>query len=199
MSKSTALLSVSDKKDIVPFGRGLEELGFNILSTGGTAKTLRDADISVIDVSAYTGFPEMMDGRVKTLHPLVHGGILGRSNIDTISMAEYGIKFIDIVAVNLYPFAATIAKPGCTVEEAIENIDIGGPAMIRSAAKNHHRVTVIVDPDDYDTVLHVLKDHATDNSCQKAIELRRVFALKAFSHTAQYDAKIAEYLDKITA
>jgi hypothetical protein len=148
-----ALLSVSNKEGLVDFARGLRERGVEILSTGGTASQLRCEGIDVVDVSAVTGFPEIMDGRVKTLHPKIHGALLGRRGLDEAVMAEHGIEAIDLLAVNLYPFAATVARPGCTFAEAVENIDIGGPAMMRAAAKNHARVTVVVDPLDYGTVL----------------------------------------------
>ena len=144
-----ALLSVSDKTGLVDFARALVARKVEILSTGGTARTLREAGLAVIDVSTYTGFPEIMDGRVKTLHPRVHGGLLGRRGVDDAVMEKHDIPRIDLLAVNLYPFAATVAKPDCTYAEAIENIDIGGPAMVRAASKNHESVTVIVDPADY--------------------------------------------------
>jgi phosphoribosylaminoimidazolecarboxamide formyltransferase/IMP cyclohydrolase len=188
-----ALLSVSDKTGIVDFARALAERGVEILSTGGTSKLLRDEGINVVEVSDYTGFPEMMDGRVKTLHPKVHGGILGRRGTDDEVMAEHGIGPIDLVAVNLYPFAQTVAKPDCTLEDAIENIDIGGPTMIRAAAKNHKDVAVIVDPADYDIVLAELADndnHLSDNT-------RYRLAVKTFEHTAGYDGAIANYLGAI--
>src|SRR5947207_9547117 len=147
-----ALVSVSDKRGVVEFARGLAALGFEILSTGGTAKLLAEAGIPVRQVSDYTGFPEMLDGRVKTLHPKIHGGLLGRRDLPehVRAMREYGIEPIDLVAVNLYPFRETIARPGTTLAEAIEQIDIGGPSMLRSAAKNHAQVTVLVEPGDYD-------------------------------------------------
>ncbi len=144
-----ALLSVSDKTGLVDFARALAARKVELLSTGGTARTLRDAGLAVIDVSAYTGFPEIMDGRVKTLHPRVHGGLLGRRGVDDAVMAKHDIPPIDLLVVNLYPFAQTVAKPDCTYADAIENIDIGGPAMVRAASKNHDSVTVIVDPADY--------------------------------------------------
>ena len=155
-----AIVSVSDKTGVVSFAKGLAQMGVEILSTGGTAKSLREQGVSVIDISDYTGFPEMLDGRVKTLHPKVHGGLLGqRSKPEHVQkMKDHGILPIDLVAVNLYPFEATIAKEGCSLEEAIENIDIGGPTMIRSAAKNYPDVTVVVDPSDYDPVLSELKE-----------------------------------------
>ena len=183
-----ALLSVSDKKGIVEFARGLVELRFRILSTGGTAKTLWDANLPVTEVSQYTGFPEIMDGRVKTLHPKIYGGILGRKRIDDAVMEEHGIIPIGLVVVNLYPFEDTIAKPECTDEEAIENIDIGGPSMLRAAAKNHKRVMAVVDPEDYGNVLRDLQADRPDP------DLRRELARKVFAHTARYDRAIAAYL-----
>src|SRR5574337_1295128 len=156
-----ALVSVSDKTGLVEFVRGLREFGVEVLSTGGTAKLLADAGIPVVAVSEYTGSPEILDGRVKTLHPKIHGGILGRRNDPrhVEQMVAQRIHPIDMVVVNLYPFAATVARPECTLEDAIENIDIGGPSMVRSAAKNHHDVTVVVDPADYGPVLDELKLH----------------------------------------
>jgi phosphoribosylaminoimidazolecarboxamide formyltransferase/IMP cyclohydrolase len=148
-----ALLSVSDKTGILEFAKALDARGVALLSTGGTAKLLADAGLPVTEVSDYTGFPEMMDGRVKTLHPKVHGGILGRRDRDDAIMAEHAISPIDMVVVNLYPFAATVAKAGCTLEDAVENIDIGGPTMVRSAAKNHKDVTIVVKASDYDRVI----------------------------------------------
>ena len=191
-SKPHAILSVSDKTGIVEFAHALAELGIGILSTGGTAKALREAGIEVTDVSEYTGFPEMMDGRLKTLHPMVHGGILGRVGTDDDVMQENGMVRIDFVVVNLYPFAATIAKPGCTDEQAIENIDIGGPTMIRAAAKNHARVTVISDPADYDTVLAELR--ANPDEPATSFLLRRALAKKVFDYMSRYDRTIADYL-----
>jgi phosphoribosylaminoimidazolecarboxamide formyltransferase/IMP cyclohydrolase len=188
-----ALLSVSDKTGIVDFARALAEREVEILSTGGTAKLLRNEGIDVVEVSDYTGFPEMMDGRVKTLHPKVHGGILGRRGIDDEVMAQHGIGRIDLVAVNLYPFAQTVAKPDCSLEDAIENIDIGGPTMIRAAAKNHKDVAVIVDPADYAEVLAELAN--TDNQLCDATRFR--LAVKTFEHTAGYDGAIANYLGTI--
>jgi phosphoribosylaminoimidazolecarboxamide formyltransferase/IMP cyclohydrolase len=191
MTKSLrALISVSDKTGVVEFAQELSKLGTEILSTGGTAKTLREAGLSVTDVSEVTGFPEIMDGRVKTLHPLVHGGLLGRGDHDKDVMAKHGITQIDILAVNLYPFEATVARPDCTFEQAIENIDIGGPTMIRSAAKNHAHVAVVVDPEDYATVTAELA--AGDGSVSSAT--RQQLAKKAFSHTGCYDAAISTYL-----
>ena len=188
-----ALISVSDKSGIVDFCRELNQLGIEILSTGGTAKTLAEHNIAVTEVSDYTGFPEMMDGRVKTLHPKVHGGILGRRGIDDDVMAANGIKPIDMVVDNLYPFEQTIANPDCELETAIENIDIGGPTMIRAAAKNHADVAVIVNPADYASTIAELK--SADNSlCHQT---RFHLALKSFEHTARYDSAIATYLGAI--
>src|SRR5213593_2461066 len=185
-----ALVSVSDKRGVVDFARGLVALGVEILSTGGTAKLLAEAGISVRQVSDYTGFPEMLDGRVKTLHPKIHGGLLGRRDLPehVRAMREHGIEPIDLVAVNLYPFRETIARPGTTLAEAIEQIDIGGPSMLRSAAKNHAQVTVIVDPDDYQPVLAELRAGGVTP------ETRRRLALKVFCATACYDGAIADYL-----
>src|SRR4249920_2796718 len=157
MAIARALLSVSDKKGLVEFARALERRGIELLSTGGTAHSLRNAGIAVREVADYTGFPEIMGGRVKTLHPRVHGGLLGRRGTDEAVMAEHGIGAIDLLVVNLYPFAATIARPDCSYDEAIENIDVGGPAMLRAAAKNHADVTVIIDPADYAMVLAELE------------------------------------------
>ncbi len=188
-----ALISVSDKSGIVDFCRELNQLGIEILSTGGTAKTLAEHKIPVTEVSDYTGFPEMMDGRVKTLHPKVHGGILGRRGIDDAIMAANGISPIDMVVVNLYPFEQTVANPDCDLETAIENIDIGGPTMIRAAAKNHADVAVIVHPSDYAATIAELKN--ADNSLSD--QTRFNLALKSFEHTARYDTAIATYLGNI--
>ncbi len=192
MKIRTALLSVFDKAGIVDFGRKLSSLGIEILSTGGTAKALRDAGVQITEVSEYTGSPEIMDGRVKTLHPRVHGGLLCvRDSKEQMAQAEkHGIRMIDLVAVNLYPFREVVAKPDVAFEEAIENIDIGGPAMLRSAAKNHKYVTVVTDPADYDRVADDLRrrDGATSEM------LRRELAVKAFTYTARYDGAIASYL-----
>lgn len=185
-----ALLSVSDKTGIVEFARGLAELGVEILSTGGTATTLRDNGLTITDVSAHTGFPEIMSGRVKTLHPKIHGGILARRGIDDDVMQMHDIAPIDMVVVNLYPFKDVTTKAGCTRADAIENIDIGGPTMIRAAAKNHAYVTVVVDHSDYENVLDALSQHQG----QSPDLLRRCLAQKAFAHTAQYDAAINAYL-----
>tara|TARA_R110001592_G_scaffold66495_8_gene204271 strand:- start:1987 stop:3594 length:1608 start_codon:yes stop_codon:yes gene_type:complete len=186
-----ALISVSDKTGIVDFARELSARGIEILSTGGTFKLLRDAGLAAVEVADYTGFPEMMDGRVKTLHPKIHGGILGRRAIDGDVMETHGIQPIDMVVVNLYPFAATVAKPGCTLPDAIENIDIGGPTMVRSAAKNHKDVAIVVNTSDYANVLEALQ--AGGLTYAQRFDL----ALKAFEHTAAYDGMIANYLGTI--
>jgi phosphoribosylaminoimidazolecarboxamide formyltransferase/IMP cyclohydrolase len=183
-----ALVSVSDKRDLIRFAQGLSDLGVEILSTGGTCRQLQEAGIKAIEVSSKTGFPEIMDGRVKTLHPVIHGGLLGRRDTDEAVMAEHGIEPIDLLAVNLYPFEETISRSDATLEDAIENIDIGGPAMIRAASKNHDGVAVVVDPDDYDSVLETLK------SGEMTIEHRRGLAAKAYAHTASYDTAITHYL-----
>jgi len=185
-----ALLSVSDKTGLVDFARALVARKVEILSTGGTARALTDAGIPVTEVSAYTGFPEIMDGRVKTLHPRVHGGLLGRRGVDDAVMQQHDIPRIDLLAVNLYPFAATVARPDCTYADAIENIDIGGPAMVRAASKNHESVTVIVDPADY---THVLAD-LDANDGATSIDTRTELAAKAFAHTAKYDTMVSSYL-----
>jgi len=194
MSKiQRALLSVSDKTDLVPFAQTLADAGVELLSTGGTARVLREAGLTVKDLSEHTGFPEMLDGRVKTLHPLVHGGLLyirGNAEHET-AVAEHDIKPIDLVVVNLYPFEATVAKPDVTLPEAIENIDIGGPSMLRSAAKNHDSVTVITDPADYTEVADQIKaDGGT------TLETRRKLAAKVYARTAAYDTAIAAHLGK---
>lgn len=186
-----ALLSVSDKSGLAAFGKALADMGYEILSTGGTAQALEKEGVPVTQVSAVTGFPEMMDGRVKTLHPMIHGGILARPIPSHIQEAQaHGIEMIDIVAVNLYPFRETIAKEGVTRAEAVEQIDIGGPAMVRSAAKNHERVAVVVEPGDYAQVAEELKN--TGAVSQKT---RERLAAKAFRHTAEYDACIADFLE----
>src|SRR5579871_6674720 len=189
-----ALLSVSDKTGLIPFAQGLHQLGFEIISTGGTATALANAGIPVTGISDITGFPEMLEGRVKTLHPAVHGGILAdRAKPEHLAaIAAQGIRAIDLVCVNLYPFAATVARPGVSLEEAIENIDIGGPAMIRSAAKNHTSVIVIVHPADYPALLEEMDLRQGDISP----ETRRRLAAKAFAHTAQYDATISQWLNR---
>ncbi|MGH8050391.1 MAG: bifunctional phosphoribosylaminoimidazolecarboxamide formyltransferase/IMP cyclohydrolase [Arenimonas sp.] len=183
-----ALLSVSDKTGLLELARALAALNVHLLSTGGTAKTLREAGIAVQDVSEVTGFPEIMDGRVKTLHPKIHGGLLGRSGTDDAVMKEHDITAIDLLIVNLYPFAATIAKPDCSYDDAVENIDIGGPAMLRAAAKNHERVSVVVDPNDYTSLIVALQQGGTD------IAMRRTFAAKTYAHTSAYDGQITQWL-----
>ncbi len=188
-----ALISVSDKTGIVEFARTLHQQGIEILSTGGTAKTLIDNLIPVLEVSRHTGFPEIMDGRVKTLHPKIHGGILGRRGIDDAVMKDNDIAPIDLVVVNLYPFEATVAKEDCSFAEAIENIDIGGPAMVRATAKNHAFVGIVIDPDDY---TRVLEDMANNNGCLTD-NTRFTLAVKAFEHTAAYDGMIANYLGRL--
>lgn len=188
-----ALVSVSDKNGIVEFCKGLAELGIEILSTGGTARLLADNGLEVMEVSEYTGFPEIMDGRVKTLHPKIHGALLGRRGQDDEVMREHGIIGIDLVVVNLYPFEETVKRPGCTLPEAIENIDIGGPTMLRSAAKNHAYVGVVVDSGDYERVLNELKN----NDCRLCSETRFDLAKKVYAHTAKYDAAVSNYLGSI--
>ncbi|MEO1246646.1 MAG: bifunctional phosphoribosylaminoimidazolecarboxamide formyltransferase/IMP cyclohydrolase [Pseudomonadota bacterium] len=183
-----ALVSVSDKRGLIPFVQGLAELGVEILSTGGTARAIREAGIEAIEVSEKTGFPEIMDGRVKTLHPRIHGGLLGRRGTDDGVMDEHGIEPIDLLIVNLYPFEETIARQDATIGDAIENIDIGGPAMIRAASKNHEDVAVIVDPSDYEHVLKVLRSNML------SLTDRRRLAAKAYAHTAAYDTAITKYL-----
>lgn len=187
-----ALISVSEKAGIVEFARGLADFGVALLSTGGTAKLLRDAGLAVTEVAEYTGFPEMLDGRVKTLHPKIHGGLLGRRDLPehVEAMRKAGIAGIDMAVINLYPFTQTIAKDGCTFAEAIENIDIGGPAMVRSAAKNHEHVAVVTDPADYASIL---REMASASGALGA-ETRFRLACKAFSHTAAYDGAISNYL-----
>ncbi|MAT51356.1 MAG: bifunctional phosphoribosylaminoimidazolecarboxamide formyltransferase/inosine monophosphate cyclohydrolase [Porticoccaceae bacterium] len=184
-----ALISVSDKTGIVDFAQALTNLGVEILSTGGTFRLLRENGIAAVEVSDYTGFPEMMDGRVKTLHPKVHGGILGRRGTDDAVMAEHGIQPIDMVVVNLYPFKTTVADPNCDLPTAIENIDIGGPTMVRSAAKNHRDVAIVVDASDYGPVLEELRSR----DGQLGYETRYALMVKAFEHTAQYDGMIANH------
>ena len=189
------IISVSNKAGILECAQELSKFGVEILSTGGTAKSLREAGLSVKDVSEYTGFPEMLDGRVKTLHPKVHGGLLGRrSNPEHVSkMKEYNIDPIDMIIVNLYPFEETVANKNCTLEDAIENIDIGGPTMLRSAAKNYEDVTVIVDPADYQKVIAEMK--ANNGVVSKATNF--YLAKKVFQRTSQYDAAITHYLAKV--
>jgi phosphoribosylaminoimidazolecarboxamide formyltransferase/IMP cyclohydrolase len=187
-----ALLSVSDKSGIVDFARRLSALGVELLSTGGTYKLLREAGIAVIEIGSWTGFPEIMDGRVKTLHPKVHGGILGRRGLDQEVMERHDIPPIDMVVVNLYPFEATVARPTCALEEAVENIDIGGPTMLRAAAKNHAWVSVVVDPSSYAPLIEELQD----NDCSISAATRFELALGVFEHTARYDGAIANYLGR---
>ncbi len=184
-----ALLSVSDKTGIVEFARELKERGIELLSTGGTASLLTSHGIPVKEVAEHTGFPEIMGGRVKTLHPKIHGGLLGRRGIDEAVMREHNIEPIDLLAVNLYPFAATVSRPDCTYDEAVDNIDIGGPAMVRAAAKNHASVTVVVDPKDYRELL----DELAANQGSINLNMRRKLSAKAFAHTAQYDAMVSAY------
>jgi phosphoribosylaminoimidazolecarboxamide formyltransferase/IMP cyclohydrolase len=192
MTIKQALISVSDKTGVLEFAQGLAAQGVNLLSTGGTAKMLRDAGLTVTEIGDYTGFPEMLDGRVKTLHPKVHGGILARRDLPEhmATIEAHGIPMIDLVCVNLYPFAATIAKAGVTLEDAIENIDIGGPAMVRSSAKNYAGVAIVTDPEDYAPLLDEMKANAG------ALQLATRFGLakKAFTHTARYDSMIANWL-----
>jgi len=185
-----ALLSVSDKSGVVELARELARRGIEILSTGGTAELLGRHGVPVREVASHTGFPEIMDGRVKTLHPKIHGGLLGRRGVDDAVMREHGILPIDLLVVNLYPFAATVAREGCSYAEAIENIDIGGPAMLRAAAKNHASVLVVVDPRDYPQLLQELAEHGGESSPAT----RARFAAKAFAHTARYDTMVAAYL-----
>ena len=189
------IISVTDKSGIVEFANSLSGLGVQILSTGGTARALREGGISVTDISDYTGFPEMMDGRVKTLHPKVHGGLLGlRDNPEHVEMMKaHGIKTIDMVVVNLYQFEKTVAKEGVTLEEAIENIDIGGPSMLRSSAKNFRHVTVIIDPADYGVVLGEMKKTGGETTLKTRFRLAR----KVFQLTHQYDGAISEYLETV--
>lgn len=189
MTRRRALLSVSDKTGIVAFGRSLQHLGVEIVSTGGTFAALTQAGIAVAEVASVTGFPEILDGRVKTLHPKIHGGILARRDVDAETLARLGIAGIDLVAVNLYPFEATVARSDCTLELAVENIDVGGPAMLRAAAKNHRDVLPVVDPTDYADVVDRLAAGGT------AMDYRLRMAVKAFRHTAAYDAVIVAYLE----
>ena len=185
-----ALISVSDKTGVVEFAKELTALGYEIVSTGGTSKALQAADVPVIGISDVTGFPEILEGRVKTLHPAVHGGILAKGTDEHMAvLAEHAIKPIDLVVVNLYPFQATVAKPDVTLADAIENIDIGGPTMVRSAAKNHDRVAIVVNPARYESVIAELKEAG-----ELSLTTKRFLALEAFQHTAQYDAAISHYL-----
>ncbi len=184
-----ALISVSDKAGIVEFARALQAMGVELLSTGGTWRLLKEQGLSVTEVSEYTGFPEMMDGRVKTLHPKVHGGILARRGQDDAVMAAHGIQAIDMVVVNLYPFEATVARPGCSLEDAIENIDIGGPTMVRAAAKNHRFVSIVVNAADYSAILAEMQA----NNGATSLATRFDLAIKAYEHTAAYDGAIANH------
>jgi phosphoribosylaminoimidazolecarboxamide formyltransferase/IMP cyclohydrolase len=194
MKVARALISVSDKTGLLPLARELVAMGVELISTGGTAKLLAQEGVPVTEISEYTGFPEMMDGRVKTLHPKVHGGLLHlRDNPEHVAQAEaHGIKPIDLVIVNLYPFEATVAKPGVTLEEAIEQIDIGGPSMLRSAAKNYRSVTVVVDPADYDEVIETMKT----NDGATTLQLRERLGIKVFVTTSKYDGAIADFLNQ---
>ena len=191
----TALLSVSDKQGIIPFAQALHALGVKLISTGGTAKLLADNGLPVTEVSSLTQFPEMLDGRVKTLHPMVHGGLLARrdSKEHMDAIAAHGIAPIDMLVINLYPFNQTVAKDDCSFDEAVENIDIGGPAMLRAAAKNHQDVTVLISPEDYEPILSEMKTH--QNTVSYTTNLR--LAKKVFAHTAQYDGAIANYLSSL--
>ena len=188
-----ALISVSDKTGIVEFAQALAAQGVEILSTGGTYRLLKDNGVAVIEVADYTGFPEMMDGRVKTLHPKIHGGILARRGQDDAVMAEHNINPIDMVVVNLYPFEATVANPDCSLEDAIENIDIGGPTMVRAAAKNHAHVNIVVNAGDYPALIEEMQ--ANDGATSKAT--RFDLAIKAYEHTASYDGAIANYFGRL--
>ena len=196
MNVTQALISVSDKRGALEFARELAGLGVKLLSTGGTATLLREAGLEVTDVSEHTGFPEMLDGRVKTLHPKVHGGILARRDLaeHMQTIAAHDISRIDLVVVNLYPFQATVARPDCTLEDAIENIDIGGPTMVRAAAKNHGDeaggVGIVTDPDDYAGIIAELKA----NAGKLSYKTRFALAVKAFTHTARYDSAISNHL-----
>ena len=189
-----AVISVSNKKGVVELAKELHTMDVELLSTGGTAKALRDAGVPVKDVSDYTGFPEMLDGRVKTLHPKVHGGLLSRRNNpkDMEEIKKHGIDTIDMVVVNLYPFEETVSKPRVSFEDAIENIDIGGPTMLRSASKNFQDVAVLVDPSDYGKVIQEMKDLKGDLSYKTRLQL----AQKVFGHTSRYDSIITDYLKK---
>ncbi|MGD8561316.1 MAG: IMP cyclohydrolase [Desulfarculaceae bacterium] len=189
-----ALLSVTDKSGLAEFAQGLSQMGVTIISTGGTAKKLREAGLTVTDVAEVTGHPEMLDGRVKTLHPRIHGGILARRDDPNhrAQLGEHHMVTIDLVCVNLYAFEATVAQPGCTLEQAVENIDIGGPCLIRASAKNHNDVTVVTDPGDYDLILEEMRR----NQGSVSPETRRRLAAKAFRLTNKYDGVIADYLEK---
>jgi phosphoribosylaminoimidazolecarboxamide formyltransferase/IMP cyclohydrolase len=189
-----ALISVSDKTGITEFAQALSERGVELLSTGGTCKLLREAGLTVVEVSDHTGFPEMMDGRVKTLHPKIHGGILGRRGTDDDVMAKHEIPPIDLVVVNLYPFEATVARPDCSLEDAVENIDIGGPTMVRAAAKNHKDVTIVVSAADYPRLIEELDQHDGHTTLQTRFDL----AIRAYEHTAAYDGMIANHFGCLT-
>src|SRR5213076_1861509 len=194
MKITRALISVSNKKDVAAFARALEKQGVDIISTGGTAELLRKEGVPVRDISSFTDFPEVLEGRVKTLHPRVHGGLLYKrgNSLHEEEARKCGFQPIDIVVVNLYPFEATVAKPGVTLPEAIEQIDIGGPSRIRSAAKNYESVTVVVDPADYDAVLEEMQDHEGETT----LKMRERLAIKAFIKTSDYDRTIANYLNR---
>ena len=196
----TALISVSDKSGLEAMGRCLAEFDVHLLSTGGTRQLLTDSGFDVEEVAAHTGFPEMMDGRVKTLHPMIHGGLLGRlepdgTGVDAAVMKEHGIKPIDLVVVNLYPFERTVANPDVVLADAIENIDIGGPSMLRSAAKNFSRVAIVTDPADYPAIIEELR---ASKGCL-SLETRFGLAVKAFRRVAEYDVAIADFLETINA
>ncbi len=189
-----ALISLTDKSGIEGFAKELQDLGIQILSTGGTAKKMRDNGIAVTDVSEFTGFPEMLDGRVKTLHPKVHGGILSQRDNPShqVQMKQHDLKYIDLIAVNLYAFDKATADPACTLANAIENIDIGGPTMLRAAAKNFQDITVIVDPSDYPTVISEIKEHG-----DTTLKTRFKLAVKVFQLTSSYDTEIAAWLARV--
>ncbi len=189
-----ALISVSDKTGVVELAQALAAMGYRILSTGGTAKLLADSGVAVTEVAEYTGFPEILDGRVKTLNPRVHAGLLARRDVPEhmAAMAQHAIDPIDILCVNLYPFEQTVARPECSFDDAIENIDIGGPAMLRAAAKNHGSVAVLVDPADYPALLDELRAHGRVGSA-----MRFELAKKVFAHTARYDGAISNYLSSL--
>ena len=189
-----ALISVSDKTGIVEFAKALAAGGVEILSTGGTFRLLRDEGVTVVEVSVHTGFPEMMDGRVKTLHPRIHGGILGRRGVDDAVMDAHDIPAIDLVVVNLYPFEANVARPDCTLEDAVENIDIGGPTMVRAAAKNHRDVAIVVSSGDYARVLEELTAYDGHTTLATRFDL----AIRAYEHTADYDGMIANHFGRLT-
>ena len=190
-----ALLSVTDKNGLAEFAKGLSYMGVSLISTGGTAAKLRDSGLQVTDVAQVTGFPEMLDGRVKTLHPKIHGGILARRDLDDhlAQLERHGIETIDLVCVNLYAFEKTVARPGCTFQDAIENIDIGGPCLIRASAKNHYGVAVVTDPADYESILAEMGQSGGEVS----LATRRRLAAKAFRLTNQYDGAIADYLESV--